>query len=80
MEILTAAMLFYLIYRVVLIDARIAKLNQTPIRVVAPREPETRVFQHYEKPVVPGAKEEKPLTLGGGRLNFEDENQVGASI
>ena len=76
MEFLIAAMLFYLIYRVVLIDARIAKLNQLPIRVVAPKEQETRVNTHYEKPVVPGAKDVKPLPIGGGRLNFDDENQV----
>ena len=76
MEFLIAAMLFYLIYRVVLIDARIAKFSQPPIRVVAPKEPEGRVVQHYEKPIVPGAKDVKPLPIGGGRLNFDDENQV----
>lgn len=76
MEFLLAAMLLYLIYRVVLIDSRIGKLNHPPIRVVAPREPETRAVQHYEKPVVPGAKDVKPLPIGGGRLNFDDENQV----
>lgn len=76
MEFLIAAMLFYLIYRVVLIDARIAKLSQPPIRVVAPREPEGRVNTHYEKPVVPGAKPVKAVQIGGGRLEFDIDNQV----
>mgnify|MGYP003475694967 CR=1 FL=1 len=76
MEFLIAAMLFYLIYRVVLIDARIAKLSQPPIRVVAPKEPESRVNTPYEKPVVPGAKPVKAVQIGDGKLNFDEQNQV----
>ena len=76
MEFLIAAMLFYLIYRVVLIDARITKLSQPPIRVVAPKEPETRVSTQYEKPVVPGAKPVKAVQIGDGKLNFDEQNQV----
>ena len=72
MDVINTILLLYLIYRF--------HLNGTapkpPIRVVAPREPETRVVQQYEKPVVPGAKDVKPLPIGGGRLNFDDENQV----
>lgn len=72
LELLNFFLLLYAIYRL--------HLNGTapkpPIRVVAPKEPETRVNTHYEKPVVPGAKDVKPLPIGGGRLNFDDENQV----
>jgi hypothetical protein len=32
--------------------------------------------QIFEKPVVPGAKEVQPLPIGGGRLKFDNENQV----
>ena len=72
MDEINTILLLYCIYRL--------HLNGTapkpPIRVVAPKEPEQRVTQHYEKPVVPGAKDVKPLPIGGGRLNFDDENQV----
>ena len=72
MDAINTILLLYLIYRF--------NLNGTapkpPIRVAAPKEPDTRVVQHYEKPVVPGAKDVKPLPIGGGRLNFDDENQV----
>ena len=76
MELLIAAMLFYLIYRVVLIDARIAKLNHPPIRVVAPRELEARANTPYEKQVVPGAKPVKAVQIGDGKMSFDPENQV----
>ena len=75
MELLIAAMLLYLIYRVVLIDARIAKLNQPHIRVVAPREDPKQPAQ-YEKPVVPGAKPVKAVQIGDGKMSFDPENQV----
>ena len=72
MDAINTILLLYCIYRL--------NLNGTapkpPIRVVAPKEPETRVNTHYEKPVVPGAKDVKPLPIGGGRLNFDDENQI----
>ncbi len=72
MGAINTILLLYCIYRL--------HLNGTapkpPIRVVAPREPEGRVVQHYEKPVVPGAKDVKPLPIGGGRLEFDSDNQV----
>ena len=72
MDAINTILLLYAIYRL--------HLNGTapkpPIRVVAPKEPESRVVQHYEKPVVPGAKDVKPLLIGGGKLNFDDENQI----
>ena len=72
MDAINTILLLYCIYRL--------HLNGTapkpPIRVVAPKEPESRVVQHYEKPVVPGAKDVKPLLIGGGKLNFDDENQI----
>lgn len=72
MDAINTILLLYAIYRL--------HLNGTapkpPIRVVAPKEPESRVVQHYEKPVVLGAKDVKPLLIGGGKLNFDDENQI----
>ena len=72
MDAINTILLLYCIYRL--------HLNGTapkpPIRVVAPKEPESRVNMHYEKPVVPGAKDVKPLLIGGGKLNFDDENQI----
>ena len=72
MEVINTILLLYAIYRL--------HLNGTapkpPIRVVAPKEPESRVVQHYEKPVVPGAKPVKAVQIGDGKLNFDEQNQV----
>ena len=72
MGAINTILLLYLIYRF--------HLNGTtpkpPIRVVAPREPETRVVQQYEKPVVPGAKPVKAVQIGDGKLEFDSEAQV----
>ena len=72
MEVINTILLLYAIYRL--------HLNGTapkpPIRVVAPKEPESRVVQHYEKPVVLGAKPVKAVQIGDGKLNFDEQNQV----
>lgn len=41
-----------------------------------PKAAPTQVKQIFEKPVVPGAKEVQPLPIGGGRLKFDNENQI----
>ena len=71
MDEINTILLLYCIYRLHLNGMA----PKTPIRVVAPRE-EPKQPTQYEKPVVPGAKDVKPLPIGGGRLNFDDENQV----
>ena len=72
MEVINTILLLYAIYRL--------HLNGTapkpPIRVVAPREPESRVNTPYEKQVVPGAKPVKAVQIGDGKLKFDSEAQV----
>ena len=72
MDAINTILLLYAIYRLHLIGTT----PKPPIRVVAPREPETRVNTPYEKPVVPGAKPVKAVQIGDGKLNFDERNQV----
>jgi len=72
MDAINTILLLYCIYRLHLNGMA----PKTPIRVVAPKEPETRVNTQYEKPVVPGAKPVKAVQIGDGKLNFDEQNQV----
>lgn len=57
-------------------NARLARLEaRQPVKP----EPKVALVQPgrvFEKPVVPGAKEVQPLPIGGGRLQFDNENQI----
>jgi hypothetical protein len=58
-------------------DSRVTALeNQKPAKP-EPKAPErVQARQIFEKPIVPGAKEVQPLPIGGGKLKFDNENQV----
>jgi len=72
MDVINTILLLYCIYRLHLNGTA----PKSPIRVVAPKEPESRVNTPYEKPVVPGAKPVKAVQIGDGKLNFDEQNQV----
>jgi hypothetical protein len=55
--------------------ARLTRLETRQPGKVEPKAPE-KPKQIFEKPVVPGAKEVQPLPIGGGRLQFDNENQI----
>lgn len=57
-------------------NARLASLEtQQPVKP-EPKAAPVQAKQVFEKPIVPGAKEVQPLPIGGGRLKFDNENQV----
>ncbi|WP_395652665.1 hypothetical protein [Brevundimonas sp.] len=57
--------------------ARIATLEQSkPKAVVQAPQPTKPEKQSFEKPVIPGAKDVKPMFIGDGCLQFDEENQV----
>jgi len=60
-------------------DEHAAKIRLLETRQPVKPEPKaapTPARQIFEKPIVPGAKEVQPLPIGGGRLKFDNENQV----
>lgn len=71
-----AAFIFLQLYTIYLLR-KAGNLPKPPIRVSAPKQEQApRAIVSYEKPVVPGAKDVKPLPIGGGRLEFDIDNQV----
>lgn len=73
MDAINTILLLYCIYRLHLIGNQ----QKPPIRVSAPKQEQApRAVVPYEKPVVPGAKDVKPLPIGGGRLEFDIDNQI----
>lgn len=57
-------------------NARLTRLETRQPVKPEPKAAPTQVKQIFEKPVVPGAKEVQPLPIGGGRLKFDNENQI----
>jgi len=56
---------------------RLTAFEQSKLKIIVqapqPTKPEK---QSFEKPVIPGAKDVKPINIGDGRLQFDEENQV----
>jgi hypothetical protein len=58
-------------------EKRLTAFEQSKSKIIVqapqPTKPEK---QSFEKPVIPGAKDVKPMFIGDGRLQFDEENQV----
>jgi len=55
---------------------RLAAFEQKPKAVVQAPQPAKPEKQSFEKTVIPGAKDVKPMFIGDGCLQFDEENQV----
>jgi len=75
--VLASITAFYVVFaRMKTAEARLTRLeNQQPVKPEAKAAP-GQAKQIFDKPVVPGAKEVKPLPIGGGKQVLDYETQV----
>jgi hypothetical protein len=75
--VLASVTAFYVVFaRMKAHEARLTRLETRQPGKLEPKAVPAQTKQVFEKPIVPGAKEVQPLPIGGGRLKFDNENQV----
>jgi hypothetical protein len=75
--IATATAFYVLFVRMKAAEARITRLEtRQPVKPEPKAVEKPQPKQIWDKPVVPGAKEVKPLPIGGGKQVLDYETQV----